>query len=144
MQRIADNNQGHKRRAHAVGLRVPRGVGLQTIVGRRCGAGQRPGDVGHEAGHVIALQNQIAEHFGHHDLAGDLAAGVASHAIGQHREPEIPPAREIGDHRIFLLFAGFLPTILMFLKKFPPLGAILDKPWIKQTLNKVAPANLPV
>jgi len=50
----------------------------------------------------------------------------------------------IESYGIFLLFAGFLPTILMFLKKFPPLGALLDKPWIKQMLNKVAPSNLPV
>merc|ERR1711977_363805 len=50
----------------------------------------------------------------------------------------------IESYGIFLLFAGFLPTILMFLKKFPALGSVLDKPWIKKALNKVAPANLPV
>ena len=50
----------------------------------------------------------------------------------------------IESYGIFALFAGFLPTILMFLKKFPVLGKLLDKPAVKQLLNKIAPANLPV
>mmetsp|Transcript_3533 Transcript_3533/g.8813 ORF Transcript_3533/g.8813 Transcript_3533/m.8813 type:complete len:137 (-) Transcript_3533:959-1369(-) len=45
---------------------------------------------------------------------------------------------------IVSLFAGFLPTILIFLKRFPVLGRFLDKPGVKKVLNKVAPTNLPV
>ncbi|CAG9465384.1 unnamed protein product [Pedinophyceae sp. YPF-701] len=45
----------------------------------------------------------------------------------------------------FLLFAGFFPTVLHFLRRMPYLGKALDAPWFKNILNKVAPPQqLPV
>eukprot|EP00963_Diacronema_lutheri_P008428 scaffold752_cov322-Pavlova_lutheri.AAC.25 len=43
-----------------------------------------------------------------------------------------------------LLFRGFLPTVLMFLKRTPYLGRVLDLPGVKSVINKIAPAQLPV
>ena len=45
---------------------------------------------------------------------------------------------------VIALFAGFLPTILIFLKRIPGLGKALDLPAVKNVLNKVSPASLPV
>lgn len=44
----------------------------------------------------------------------------------------------------WLLFAGFFPTALAFLRRVPGLGVVLDAPIVKHALNKVAPAQLPV
>ena len=44
----------------------------------------------------------------------------------------------------WLLFAGFFPTALAFLRRVPGLGALLDLPVVKHVLNRVAPAQLPV
>mmetsp|Transcript_7698 Transcript_7698/g.27454 ORF Transcript_7698/g.27454 Transcript_7698/m.27454 type:complete len:103 (-) Transcript_7698:946-1254(-) len=43
-----------------------------------------------------------------------------------------------------ILFRGFLPTVLMFLKRTPYLGRALDLPGVKSVINKIAPAQLPV
>jgi len=45
---------------------------------------------------------------------------------------------------VVVLFAGFLPTVLIFLKKIPMLGKLLDAPGVKTVLNKIAPNQLPV
>jgi len=45
----------------------------------------------------------------------------------------------------FLLFSGFFPTVLSFLRRVPFLDRVLDAPGIKRALNRVAPAqSLPV
>lgn len=47
----------------------------------------------------------------------------------------------------FLLFSGFFPTVLNFLRTIPVLGRLLDAPALKRVLNRVAPAaaeGLPV
>jgi len=41
----------------------------------------------------------------------------------------------------WLLFAGFFPTVLGFLRRAPVLGPLLDNPGVKRALNKVAPAQ---
>ena len=41
----------------------------------------------------------------------------------------------------WLLFAGFFPTVLGFLRRAPMLGPLLDNPGVKRALNKVAPAQ---
>ena len=43
----------------------------------------------------------------------------------------------------WLLFAGFFPTALAFLRRVPVLGSVLDAPAVKSALNRVAPAQLP-
>lgn len=43
-----------------------------------------------------------------------------------------------------LLFRGFLPTVLMFLKRVPYVGRVLDMPGVKSVINRIAPAQLPV
>mmetsp|Transcript_21096 Transcript_21096/g.54082 ORF Transcript_21096/g.54082 Transcript_21096/m.54082 type:complete len:140 (+) Transcript_21096:408-827(+) len=40
-----------------------------------------------------------------------------------------------------LLFSGFFPTVLMFLKKVPYVGKLLDLPGVKSVINRVAPAS---
>uniref|UniRef100_A0A061S822 Vesicle transport protein got1b n=2 Tax=Tetraselmis sp. GSL018 TaxID=582737 RepID=A0A061S822_9CHLO len=40
-----------------------------------------------------------------------------------------------------VLFSGFFPTVLMFLKRIPFAGKILDAPVIKSAINRVAPAS---
>lgn len=45
----------------------------------------------------------------------------------------------------WVLFSGFIPTVLGFLRKVPILGRILDLPILKTVINRVAPAGgLPV
>ncbi|BDA46156.1 Vesicle transport protein GOT1A [Coccomyxa sp. Obi] len=45
----------------------------------------------------------------------------------------------------WLLFAGFVPTALSFLRRIPIFGRILDLPLFKKVLNKIAPAQtLPI
>ena len=41
----------------------------------------------------------------------------------------------------WLLFAGFFPTVLGFLRRAPVLGPLLDTPGVKRALNRVAPAQ---
>mmetsp|Transcript_4683 Transcript_4683/g.13450 ORF Transcript_4683/g.13450 Transcript_4683/m.13450 type:complete len:140 (-) Transcript_4683:528-947(-) len=41
----------------------------------------------------------------------------------------------------FLLFAGFFPTVLGFLRSVPYLGRVLDAPSLKRVLNRLAPAS---
>jgi len=46
---------------------------------------------------------------------------------------------------LFLLFAGFAPTALHFLRGVPGLATALDHPSVKAVLNKIAPADsLPI
>lgn len=47
----------------------------------------------------------------------------------------------------WLLFSGFFPTVLGFLRRLPVLGSLLDLPGLKTVLNKIAPpqaSGLPV
>jgi vacuolar-type H+-ATPase subunit I/STV1 len=45
----------------------------------------------------------------------------------------------------FLLFRGFFPTVLSFLRNVPFLGRLLDAPALKTVINRIAPAQtLPV
>lgn len=45
----------------------------------------------------------------------------------------------------FVLFAGFAPTALHFMRKAPLLNKVFDAPVIKNVINKVAPPDsLPV
>lgn len=57
-------------------------------------------------------------------LMGWAATGMAVEAYG-----------------FWLLFAGFFPTVLGFLRRAPVLGPLLDNPGVKRALNKVAPAQ---
>ena len=57
-------------------------------------------------------------------LMGWAATGMAVEAYG-----------------FWLLFAGFFPTVLGFLRRAPVLGPLLDAPGVKRALNKVAPAQ---
>lgn len=41
----------------------------------------------------------------------------------------------------FVLFSGFFPTVLNFLRTVPFLGRILDAPALKRAMNRVAPAS---
>ena len=41
----------------------------------------------------------------------------------------------------FLLFAGFIPTALHFMRRVPFLNTILDSPAVKKIVNKVAPPD---
>ncbi|KAK9818319.1 hypothetical protein WJX72_010513 [[Myrmecia] bisecta] len=41
----------------------------------------------------------------------------------------------------WLLFSGFFPTVLGFLRRLPVLGRVLDLPVLKTILNKIAPAQ---
>lgn len=47
----------------------------------------------------------------------------------------------------WVLFSGFFPTVLGFLRRLPVLGRLLDFPLLKTVLNKIAPpqaSGLPV
>ena len=57
-------------------------------------------------------------------LMGWAATGMAVEAYG-----------------FWLLFAGFFPTVLGFLRRAPVLGPLLDNPGVKRALNRVAPAQ---
>ena len=57
-------------------------------------------------------------------LMGWAATGMAVEAYG-----------------FWLLFAGFFPTVLGFLRRAPVIGPLLDTPGVKRALNRVAPAQ---
>mmetsp|Transcript_15861 Transcript_15861/g.44356 ORF Transcript_15861/g.44356 Transcript_15861/m.44356 type:complete len:140 (+) Transcript_15861:419-838(+) len=40
-----------------------------------------------------------------------------------------------------VLFSGFFPTVIMFLKKIPGASVLLDNPAFKSILNRIAPAS---
>lgn len=45
----------------------------------------------------------------------------------------------------WVLFSAFFPTVLGYLRGIPMLGSVLDAPFLKSILNKIAPAqSLPV
>ena len=47
----------------------------------------------------------------------------------------------------FMLFADFIPTAIVFMRRIPFLSTLLNMPGVKNVLNRVAPgggANLPV
>ncbi|KAK9843179.1 hypothetical protein WJX74_008133 [Apatococcus lobatus] len=47
----------------------------------------------------------------------------------------------------WLLFRGFFPTVLGFLRRLPMMGAVLDAPGLKSVINRLAPpqsSGLPI
>eukprot|EP01024_Parvocaulis_polyphysoides_P010831 TRINITY_DN13808_c0_g1_i3.p3 TRINITY_DN13808_c0_g1~~TRINITY_DN13808_c0_g1_i3.p3 ORF type:complete len:140 (+),score=28.28 TRINITY_DN13808_c0_g1_i3:156-575(+) len=51
----------------------------------------------------------------------------------------------IETYGFWLLFAAFFPTALQFFRKLPYVGKILDAPFLKSIINRIAPAQtLPV
>eukprot|EP00884_Botryococcus_braunii_P014770 jgi/Botrbrau1/23294/Bobra.0102s0035.1 len=51
----------------------------------------------------------------------------------------------IETYGFWLLFSGFFPTVLGFLRRLPFLGGVLDLPVLKTAINRFAPAqSLPI
>ena len=50
----------------------------------------------------------------------------------------------IQSYGFLLLFRGFLPTVVMFLRQLPVVGTALNMPGVKTVINKIAPASTPL
>lgn len=51
----------------------------------------------------------------------------------------------IESYGFVLLFSDFFPTVVMFLRKLPVVGPILNMPGVKNVVNKIAPkGSLPI
>ena len=78
---LAGPQQGGQRGAHALQLRVLLDHHAQLVVGALHGGAERGEDVG--AGHVVVELDEGGDHLG----GGDLAGGLAAHAVGDGEQP---------------------------------------------------------
>ncbi|KAK9814963.1 hypothetical protein WJX73_003431 [Symbiochloris irregularis] len=51
------------------------------------------------------------------------------------------PGMALEGYGFWVLFSGFFPTVLGFLRRLPILGNVLDFPGLKWVINKIAPAQ---